>query len=130
MLLALEVFYILTIGVFKVSIGLFFVRILTEKWQRGTIYCVLVIFSTFGVVYFFYAIFQCGIPTGSTFWQRRVANQCLSNSSGLGLGYTHGVLTALTDLIFVALPLWVVFKARLNLRERIIISGIMLLAIV
>jgi hypothetical protein len=128
MLLALESFYVVTVGIFKVSLGLFFLRVLIEKWQRKVVHWTLIIFSTYSVGYFFYAIFQCGIPNGAVFWERKITSQCTSDATGLGLGYTHGILTALTDMVFVVLPFPVVRRARLNLREKMIVGGILGLA--
>lgn len=128
-MLTLEILYLVIILFVKISLGLFFLRIIVKRWQRRVIYAVMILFSVFSFCYFWYAIFQCGVPRGNNFWMRKITGRCLSDSSGLALGYVHGVLTTLTDVIFVALPIYIVSKSSLKLREQVSVGLILLLAI-
>jgi hypothetical protein len=76
------------------------------------------IFSIYSGAYFFFAIFQCGMPNGTTFWLKKLANQCIRDDIMLGMGYTHAILSALTDLFFLGLIYPVVSKTHLKSREK------------
>jgi hypothetical protein len=127
-LLSLESFYVVTVGFFKVSLAYYFLRIVIDQRTRQLIYAVLTIFSIYSFGYFFFAIFQCGIPSGSSFWERKIALECASDSVGLGLGYTHAILTASSDLIFLSLVIPIVVKSRLRMREKVIVCLLMAFA--
>lgn len=123
-----EVFYVLTMMALKAALALFFLRIIVEPWQRRVVYLSLIASTVFGICYFFYAVFQCGIPHGTTFWIRKLAGECAGTASILGLGYTHALVNALTDLTFVALAIPLLKKVRINHREKAIVRGIFFLA--
>jgi hypothetical protein len=112
-------------GLFKVSLGLFFLRLLKHPMQRRLIIVVVTIFSLFTIGYFFFAMFQCGMPIGDRYWTRRVAHECLPYSAGLGLAYAHAALTAGTDLMFIILPISVVRNSQLTTREKWTVATIM-----
>jgi hypothetical protein len=128
-MLALETLYIVAMALFKISLGLFFLRVLIDPILRRIIYAILIIYNIWSVGYLFFALFQCGVPKGDRFWENKLSSKCGSDSLGLGMGYAHAVLSAATDIIFVALPLPVIFKAKMQPREKWIITGIFGLAI-
>jgi hypothetical protein len=127
MLLAIETLYIATTAFFKVSLGLFFLRLLTRKWERRIIWSLIGVYSVYSFGYVFYATFQCGVPTGDAFWTRKFFHRCGSDAVGLTLGYVHGTLTAGADLIFVILPLPAIYKSFLSRREKQVICGFLML---
>lgn len=91
--------YILTTVIFKLSLAVFFLRIVNRKWQRRVIIGSVTIYTCFGVAWLFIAVFQCGSPTA--YYQNEVAGKCLPFKTVLRpLNYIHGVLNALTDWIF------------------------------
>jgi hypothetical protein len=116
--LAIEVFYIVTVGFFKVSLALFFLRVTIIRSLRRAIIWVVGIISVFGAGYFFFAIFQCGPPQRSTFFIKKLEQQCASYSATIGLAYTHGVLMALTDLLFLLLVYPIISPTTLRPREK------------
>jgi hypothetical protein len=117
-MLSVEAFYIVTIALFKISLGLFFLRIIIEPLLRRIVHGTLVIFTIWSVGYLYFAIFQCGVPSGSRFWENKLAGRCGSDKLGLGMGYVHAILTAGTDLIFLALPIPMVFRTKIRSREK------------
>src|ERR1700712_1528455 len=112
----------------KGALALFFLRIIVESWQRKVIYTTLTVSTVFGTGYFFYAVFQCGVPHGTTFWVRKLSGECAGTASILGLGYTHALVNALTDLTFVSLSIPMLSKVRITHREKVIVGGIFFLA--
>lgn len=128
LLIVAEVFYVLTMMALKAALALFFLRIIVEPWQRRVVYFNLIATTVFGIGYFFFAVFQCGVLNGTTFWIRKLTGKCSSTALILGLGYTHALINALTDLTFVALSIPMLNKVRINYREKIIVGGIFSLA--
>ncbi|TLD36890.1 hypothetical protein E2P81_ATG02672 [Venturia nashicola] len=128
LLLVAEVFYILTMMVLKIALAAFVLRIIIEPWQRRVVYFNLTASTAIGSGYFFYAVFQCGVPHDKTFWIQRLSGECAGTGSILGLGYTNALINALTDLSFVALAIPMLHKVRINFREKIIVGGIFVLA--
>jgi hypothetical protein len=128
LVLSLECLYVVTVAIFKISLGLFFLRLLTDNRSRLIIKWILILFSLFSTGYLFFAIFQCGIPRGSTFWLRKFAGQCASEPVGLGMGYIHAILTAGTDLMFLALTYPMIRNSQLEKREKVVVGFILCLA--
>jgi hypothetical protein len=124
-LLAIETLYIVTVGVFKISLALFFLRVVISRAIRLSIICIISFISLFGLAYSLFAIFKCGVPHGSTFWIKKVENQCASQSSSIGLAYFHGVLMSSTDLYFLVLVYPIVVPTRMKLREKVNIAVLM-----
>jgi hypothetical protein len=114
---------------FKISLGLFFLRILVKKWQRRTVYGAVVIASFVSFCYFWFAIFQCGVPNDS-FWEKIISHQCPGDRKSvmLGVSYTHATITALTDLTLAFLPVPILIKLRIPFKEKVVVSSIMLMA--
>jgi hypothetical protein len=122
MFMALESCYIATIAVLKISLGFFFLRVIFNPRLKMLVKCILVLFSIYSTGYFLFAIFQCGVPKGSRYWKRKLSNQCVSNSVGLGTGYTFAALTAGTDLIFLSLTIPILRMAKLQMQEKLNVS--------
>ncbi|OAG18625.1 integral membrane protein [Alternaria alternata] len=126
-----EVFYILTTTFLKVSLGLFFLRVLTKKWQKLIFHVILAISATYGLYYVFIALFQCGDPT-------RLADSLLSPSSPnclpsallLTSGYLYGVINVIADWTFVLIPITVLLDSDLDRRSKISVSIVMALGAV
>lgn len=112
----------------KGALALFFLRIIVESWQRKVIYATLTVSTVFGTGYFFFAVFQCGVPHGTSLWMKKLSGECLGTSSILGLGYTFALVNALTDLVFVSLSIPMLKKVRITRREKVIVGGIFFLA--
>jgi hypothetical protein len=113
----------------KISLGLFFNRIMNEKWQKKALAITMSITLFVGIGYWLFSIFQCGIPNkGAAFWQKKLGNMCASDATAIGLGYTSGLVNAIGDVILCGLPIPVILKARLSSKEKAIISGIFVLA--
>ncbi|KAF2119835.1 hypothetical protein BDV96DRAFT_312197 [Lophiotrema nucula] len=124
-----EVFYILTTTTLKISLGLFFLRVLTKRWQILIFRVVLYISAIYGVFYVFIAIFQCGNPgkfLDSLIDQRR----CLPTAFLLFTGYTYGVINVIADWTFVLIPIFVLVDSDMDRRSKVSVSIVMALGAV
>jgi hypothetical protein len=127
----IEVFYVWTMIMLKISLALFFFRLMKDKRERRILWIVVGASSVFGFAYFWFAVFQCGVPgKGKEFWYKKITEQCVSNVSALAMAYTHALIQAGTDILLVSLPIPMVRKAKINRREKNVVIGILLLATV
>jgi hypothetical protein len=129
LLLAAEALYVWTMICFKISLALFFLRILIERWQHRVVYAVVTLSTLVGVGYFWYAIFECGVPNDD-YWEKLITHQCKGATDKLilGIGDLHAAVNAFTDIVLISLPIPVIIRAKLALREKIVVTGILLLA--
>jgi hypothetical protein len=93
--------------------------------QRRIIIVATSIFSVFSLGYFFFVLFPCGVPKGDTYWVRKLSNECVSNESTLAMAYTQASLSAATDLMFICLPLFVVWGTKLGFRDKLLVALLM-----
>ncbi|KAH0367354.1 hypothetical protein KCU65_g4678, partial [Aureobasidium melanogenum] len=103
--------YILTTVVLKLALAIFFLRIIPENfsWQRKTIYVSTGIYTTYGIIFTFIVIFQCGNP--ANFFIQEVRKACMSDNILQPLYYAAGGMNALTDWLFSLLPVTVIWSA-------------------
>ncbi|KAG9658321.1 hypothetical protein KCU95_g643, partial [Aureobasidium melanogenum] len=103
--------YIVTTVVLKLALAIFFLRIIPENfsWQRKSIYIATGIYTTYGIVFTFIVIFQCGNPT--SFFIQEARKACMSDTILQPLYYTAGGMNALTDWLFSLLPATVIWSA-------------------
>ncbi|KAI4852947.1 hypothetical protein E4T44_01149 [Aureobasidium sp. EXF-8845] len=120
-------FYILSSLFLKLSLAVFFLRIVVAKWQRYTIIIGTSIFSLFTFAFFFVAVFQCGPP--ADFLLNNAKGKCLPWSVTGPLNYIHGTLNALTDWIFVSLPILVIRNANMNNRAKSSVIGVLAIGV-
>lgn len=77
----------------KVSLAIFFLRVVNKKWQRWVIYASVGIYCTFGTAWLFIALFQCGNPANYLAAQLSAHPSCLDYKTVLGpLNYLHSAL--------------------------------------
>jgi hypothetical protein len=122
--------YVVTMIFLKISLGLFFLRISVLKVQRWTIYTIVFVSTLFGIAYFLYSLLQCGAPIqAQKYWEMRFLDECVSNSSILGMSYVHAILMAATDLTLAALPIPMIYRSRITNHEKWIVTGIFAIAV-
>ncbi|KAF1833063.1 integral membrane protein [Decorospora gaudefroyi] len=126
-----EVFYILTTTLLKVSLGLFFLRVLTKRWQTLIFHVILVISGTYGLFYVFVTVFQCGDPTKLADSLLSLESpRCLPSAFLLTTGYLYGIMNILADWTFVLIPISVLVDSDLDRRSKISVSLVMALGAV
>ncbi|KAH7406883.1 hypothetical protein DE146DRAFT_676194 [Phaeosphaeria sp. MPI-PUGE-AT-0046c] len=124
-----EVFYILTTTMLKISLGLFFLRVLTKRWQRLLFHVLLAVSAIYGFFYVIKSIFVCGNPA-------KIADtmlgskKCLPTGLILATGYLYGTLNVIADWTFVLIPISVLLDSELDRRSKISVSLVMALGAV
>ncbi|RAR09031.1 importin subunit beta-1 [Stemphylium lycopersici] len=121
-----EVFYILTTTFLKVSLGLFFLRVLTKRWQKIIFHVILAVSATYGLFYVFIVLFQCGNPVHlADNLLNPSATHCLPEALRLTTGYTYGIINVIADWTFVLIPISVLVDSELDRRSKISVSIVM-----
>ncbi|KAK6434804.1 hypothetical protein LTR95_009006 [Oleoguttula sp. CCFEE 5521] len=118
--------YASTMVIVKISLGIFYLRIAIEKWQKWTVWVTLTISTIYGTYYFFAAIFQCGNP--KYFLRNALAGKCGGSANTLlPVNMTAGVINAVSDLVMVILPIFLIRKASMPKRAKISAYGVVAL---
>ncbi|KAH8708461.1 hypothetical protein GQ44DRAFT_752789 [Phaeosphaeriaceae sp. PMI808] len=121
-----EVFYILTTTTLKISLGLFFLRVLTKRWQTMIFHVVLCISATYGLFYVLTTIFACGDP--AQFADAMMGSKkCLPKTFQLTTGYLYGAINVISDWTFVLIPISVLLDSDLDRRAKISVGIVMAL---
>ncbi|KAJ4288498.1 hypothetical protein N0V90_011734 [Kalmusia sp. IMI 367209] len=124
-----ELFYVLTTTFLKISLGLFFLRLLTQPWQTRLFQTVLVISAVYGIFYFFATIFVCGNPANladSLIGAR--SKHCAPSSFVLGTGYIYGIVNVAADWTFTLIPIVILLDSKMDRRSKISVSIVMAFA--
>ncbi|UPX16577.1 uncharacterized protein EKO05_0006969 [Ascochyta rabiei] len=119
-----EIFYILTTTLLKISLGLFFLRVLTMRWQKLIFHVILGVSTVYGLFYVFITIFVCGNPA-------KLADglvgsrKCLPSTFTLTAGYLYGIVNIIADWTFVLIPIAVLVDSKIDRRSKISVSVVM-----
>lgn len=121
-----KVFYILTTTFLKISLGLFFLRLLTKPWQKRIFYTILTISAVFGVFYFSVTLFVCGSPANiaDSFIGTR-AKHCAPVWVVLSTGYIYGIINVVADWIFTLIPIVILMDSQMDRRSKISVGVVM-----
>ncbi|PQE09016.1 hypothetical protein CJF32_00002615 [Rutstroemia sp. NJR-2017a WRK4] len=113
-----ELLYVFTTTITKLSIGVYFLRLSSRRYQSWIIYGVIGIVLSISTGYLFFLLFQC--QPISYFWNQYDGDGgfCLSRSILANTTYTHAAMSAVTDWAFGILPIAFVWKMRMNPRTK------------
>jgi hypothetical protein len=119
--------YFATVFCLKLSLALFFLRFIVERWARLTIWTITITFGAWTLSDCLITLFYCGIPTNIL--QKQLQGQCLSNQTTLWLGIIWGAFNVTTDLFFALVPIIFVLRSRLSRTTKVSAGIIMGLAV-
>ncbi len=119
-----EVFYTATTILLKISLGLFFLRILTKRWQNRTFRIIIAVSVVYGLFFFFIILFQCGDPKHLAD-RLLTKHKCLPVGVVLGTGYGYGTINVIADWTFVLIPIAILLDSDLDRRSKISVSIVM-----
>ncbi|TVY19760.1 hypothetical protein LARI1_G002445, partial [Lachnellula arida] len=113
-----ELLYVVTTAVAKLSIGAYFLRLCSKKYQTRVVYSTLTIVMVFTTTYFFFLLFQC-TPI-SFLWTQfdESRGSCLRSPILANVTYAHAAMSAITDWSFGILPIFLVRKMPMNPRTK------------
>ncbi|KAH3907458.1 hypothetical protein HBI56_158540 [Parastagonospora nodorum] len=122
-----EATYVVAMMMLKISLGIFFTRIVVKTWQIGLIYVNVGVNIISSVATFFYVLFRCGSNL-DIYADQQFINQCTSRTLDRFMAYQQASITTLTDLVFVVLPIFVLWNANMSRRSKISVGLILSLA--
>jgi hypothetical protein len=125
-LLVTEFFYSWTMLFLKLSLGLFFLRVLQTPWQRKTVYTVVVVSTLSNIFFSFWVAFECGNPTN--YITKLSTGQCHTQNSWRWIGLAQATGNVVIDFILAAMPLPMLWGSKMVLIKKITIGGILILA--
>jgi hypothetical protein len=114
-----ELLYVVATAVVKLSIGAFFLRLSSKKYQIRTVYITLGVVLLVSTMYFFFLLFQC-TPINYLWTKYEDGHgKCLSGHILANVTYAHAAMSAVTDWAFGILPIFFVWKMQMNPRTKI-----------
>lgn len=116
---ASEVLYVITMAITKVSIGVYFLRLSSQRYQFWIIYSVMALTCLVSSAYFVFVLLQC--QPISYLWNmfEDGSGSCLSTSIRADVTYAHAAMSALTDWAYGILPITFVWKMKMNPRTKL-----------
>ncbi len=112
-----QISYVLATAFLKISLGLFFLRVLIERWQTVLFRIVIVISAVCGFGMLCVHLFQCGNPTRLGL-APNMQEHCLSTTFLFTAQYTYGILNVLSDWFFVLIPITVIADSQMGPRTK------------
>lgn len=118
-----------TMIILKISLGIFYLRIVVSRWQKVTVYATVGVATLFGLFYFFAVLFSCGLP--AKFLVNALQDKCWGTpESRFATNLTAGTINALSDFILATLPITLIRKACMPLPAKLSAGVILLLGCV
>lgn len=118
-------FYLTTILFLKISLGLFFLRVVQKKWQRQIVYGTMILSTIIQFYHTVFIIFSCGNPT--LYLEHMLSKKCVSKTIELGLAYEQAAVTTATDFVFALLPIPLLWTASLDRRSKLSVGFVLCL---
>ena len=119
-----EIFYCCSTSVLKVSIGLFLLRVATNKIHIWIVRMVMVLAAVFGFAFFFVLVFQCW-PI-SDWWSLDINQKhCIKPDIVVGLTYGVSGLNVIADWTLGILPAFVVKDLQMSVRQKRLVAVIL-----
>jgi hypothetical protein len=115
-----EVFYILTTTLLKISLGLFFLRLVTKLWQRYLFNALIAMAAIYGFFYFCVSIARCRDPANMS-----GSKQCASAGLKLTTGYLYGVINIISDWIFTLIPIALLVESNMDRKSKFSVGIVM-----
>jgi hypothetical protein len=114
-----EILYVLATAVAKLSIGVYFLRLSSKTYQIRIIYTTMTVVMVYSTMYLLLLPFQC-TPV-SYIWRQYGNGQgsCLSHNVIANVAYAHAAMSAVTDWSFGILPVFFVWKMKMDPRTKL-----------
>jgi hypothetical protein len=109
-----ENIYVAILGLVKLSVLVFYLRIFPQTWFRYTVYGALVFVIVSTTIISLLTIFQC--KPIAYFWDRDLHGKCININA---LAYANSAMSIVQDVLIVVLPIPVLSKLHLGRKKKI-----------
>lgn len=112
----------------KMSIGIFLLRIATQRRYRYTLYVAISIVTVWSLVLFFWNLFQCK-PVEAQ-WDYTILSSdsnshCVSVGEVVNAAYALSAMTVLSDWLFALLPIPMVWNVKMTMQAKLTVMAIL-----
>ena len=110
----------------KLSLGVFFLRILISKSQRYVVYVVMILSVVMNVIDTFWDIFYCGDPR--FYYDNLLVGKCIPTGWGLAESYVQTIVNTGTDIALACLPFFLLRGSMMATSAKLSVAFILVLA--
>ncbi|KAF2008983.1 hypothetical protein BU24DRAFT_402303 [Aaosphaeria arxii CBS 175.79] len=116
--------YLQTVMFVKISLGIFFARIVVDRWHLLTIYVTVGLNIVSSTASFFYVLLRCG-PNLDNYVYRQLAWKCTPRPLDRFFAYQSASVTTVTDCVFAVLPIFMLWNATMDRRAKLSVGFIL-----
>ncbi|EME85190.1 uncharacterized protein MYCFIDRAFT_119694, partial [Pseudocercospora fijiensis CIRAD86] len=124
-----EIFYVCSTSFLKVSIGLFLLRVATNKIHIWIVRMIMILAAVFGFAFLFVVIFQCW-PISDWWSLDPTQKHCIKPDIVIGLTYGVSGLNVIADWTLGILPAFIVKDLQMSVRQKRLVAIILSFAAV
>lgn len=120
--------YVLNMWLIKLSIGIFLLRLASQKRYKYILYISIIIITIWSIVLFFWNIFQCSPVAAQwdyTILQNDPNAHCVSVDEIVNAAYALSVMTVLTDWLYALLPIPMVWGVKMTMQAKLTVVVIL-----
>lgn len=119
-----EIFYIISTSLLKVAIGMFLLRVATNKIHVWIVRMIMILASVFGFAFFFVIVFQC-YPISDWWSLDPHQKHCIKPDIVVGLTYGVSGLNVIADWTLGILPAFIVKDLQMSKRQKRLVAIIL-----
>ncbi|KAK8038124.1 hypothetical protein PG994_014891 [Apiospora phragmitis] len=114
--------YVLDMMFIKLSIGIFLLRLATQKRYRYLIWGSIVVITLWSLALFFWNVFQCNPVEAQwdyTILERDPTAHCASGDEIVNAAYALSVMSILSDWLYALIPIPIVWSIKMTTQAKI-----------
>ncbi|KAF1937116.1 hypothetical protein EJ02DRAFT_458977 [Clathrospora elynae] len=111
------------LGLLKISIALFLLRLSKNKWYSRSLWALILFVSVYSVGAWLTFFLRCRPMSG--FWDRNPLAMCYTINLFMKVAMVNTVFNILTDVCFATLPIPIIWKLQISQRIRINLIGVL-----
>ncbi|XP_014554198.1 hypothetical protein COCVIDRAFT_39867 [Bipolaris victoriae FI3] len=119
--------YVLTMMLIKISLAVFFARIVVKRWHLTVIYLFVTLSIVSSIATYFYIFLRCG-PDLDQYLIRELIRDCTPLQLDIFMAYQQAVFNSITDIAFLFMPALVLWNSPMERRAKISVGIILVVA--
>ncbi|ENI01638.1 hypothetical protein COCC4DRAFT_147400 [Bipolaris maydis ATCC 48331] len=119
--------YVLTMMLIKISLAIFFARIVVKRWHLMVIYMFVTLSIMSSIATYFYVFLRCG-PNLDQYLIRELMRDCTPIQLDIFMAYQQAVFNSITDVAFLFMPVLLLWNSPMERRAKISVGIILVVA--